>query len=74
MSAHDASILGGLPLAGPRNMRQGAFARIEFDTPATVMRDGEILHGIRAAEIVVLPGALRCVAAMSTATTRRPAR
>lgn len=72
--AHNASILSGLPLARPRIVRQGTFARIEFDTPATVMLDGEIMHGIRAAEIVVLPGALRCVAATSTATTRRPAR
>jgi len=61
--AHNASILSGLPLAGPRLMRQGAHARIEFRAPATIMLDGEIMHGIRAAEIAVLPGALRCVAA-----------
>lgn len=66
--AHNASILSGLPLAGPRLMRQGALARVEFRVPATIMLDGEIMHGIRAAEIAMLPGALRCVAATPAAT------
>jgi diacylglycerol kinase family enzyme len=66
--AHNASILSGIPIAGPRLMRQGALARIEFGTPETIMLDGEIMHGIRAAEIAVLPGALRCVAATAAAT------
>lgn len=61
--AHNASILSGVPLAGPRLMRQGALARLAFHAPATIMLDGEIMHGIRGAEIAVLPGALRCVAA-----------
>lgn len=61
--AHNASILSGIGVAGPRLLRQGALARIEFRTGTTIMLDGEIMHGIRAAEIAVLAGALRCVSA-----------
>ena len=61
--AHNASSLSGIGFAGPRPMRQGALVRVELGTPSTIMLDGEIMHDIRAAEIAVLPRALRCVAA-----------
>jgi len=61
--AHNASILSGIGAAGPALLRQGALARLQFRSATTIMLDGEIMHGIRSAEIAVLPGALRCVAA-----------
>lgn len=60
---HNASILSGIGLAGPRLLRQGTMVRMAFAAPSTIMLDGEIMHEIRAAEIAVMPGALRCVGA-----------
>lgn len=61
--AHNLSILAGATLVGPALQRQVSLVRLTFRAPTTVMLDGELIDGLVAVSIGVLPRALRCVGA-----------
>lgn len=60
---HNLSVLLGSRRFGPLALRQVDSGRLELARPATIMADGELLHGVRQLEFTCRPAAVRCVAA-----------
>ena len=59
--AHNVSILAGATLVAPALQCQTSLVRLTFSEPTTVMLDGELIDGLVAVGLGVLPGAVRCV-------------
>lgn len=59
--AHNLCILSGSTFVDPALLCQASSVRLTFDGPTTVMLDGELITGIVAVSLGVLPRALRCV-------------
>lgn len=58
-TAHNLSEVAGLGLWRPARHVQFRRASIRVETPSLLMLDGELMDGILAVDLVVLPGALR---------------
>lgn len=59
---HNVSVLSGLNLYQPAELRQASETRLTFGAPQTVMIDGELIDGVASMRVVAVPGAVtvRC--------------
>jgi diacylglycerol kinase family enzyme len=59
---HNGAVLAGSAAFGPLGLRKAAQVSLRFDTPRTLMADGELLPETVHASVVCRPSALTCVA------------